>query len=71
MDVTEVFSQPEKSKEKWYGATGYVQDALKAEGVKNPADTAAIMCGVKGMTDDVRAYLISQGVQENRILTNF
>jgi len=64
-------SQPDLGKEEWNGKTGYVQDALKADGVANPEQTAALLCGVKGMTVDVRDYLTSQGVPNEKIFLNF
>ncbi len=37
----------------WDGRSGYVQDALKSDGLVSPASTAALLCGVKGMTEGV------------------
>jgi NAD(P)H-flavin reductase len=37
----------------WDGRSGYVQDALKSDGLDSPASTAALLCGVKGMTEGV------------------
>lgn len=71
MEVIPVMSRPGESKEAWTGKTGYVQDVLKEVGVPNPKQTAALLCGVKGMTEDVKRYLIEQGVPEDKILFNF
>lgn len=71
VEVIPVMSRPGDSKETWNGKSGYVQDALKEVGVPNPKQTAALLCGVKGMTEDVKKYLIEQGVPEDRILFNF
>mmetsp|Transcript_26431 Transcript_26431/g.102994 ORF Transcript_26431/g.102994 Transcript_26431/m.102994 type:complete len:295 (-) Transcript_26431:115-999(-) len=71
VEVIPVMSQPDLGKEEWNGKTGYVQDALKADGVANPEQTAALLCGVKGMTVDVRDYLTSQGVPNEKIFLNF
>ena len=56
----------------WAGATGYVQDALLADGVPSPANSAALLCGMKPMAEAVTAALTEAGVPaEGRILTNF
>lgn len=68
VEVVEVLSQGD---ENWGGKKGYVQDALKEAGVDSPKETAALLCGVKGMVEDVREYLVSVGVREDRILLNF
>lgn len=71
VEVIPVMSRPSESKEGWTGKTGYVQDALKEVGVPNPMQTAALLCGVKDMTKEIKSYLIEQGVPEDRILFNF
>lgn len=71
VEVIPVMSRPKDSTEKWTGRTGYVQDALKDIGVPEPKQTAVLLCGVKGMTEDVKSYLMLQGVPEDRILFNF
>ena len=49
----------------------YVQDALAEAGVEAPGSTAALMCGMKGMTEAVKSTLMGAGVAEDRILMNF
>eukprot|EP00188_Purpureofilum_apyrenoidigerum_P002790 Plantae.Rhodophyta-Purpureofilum_apyrenoidigerum.ctg2853.p1 GENE.Plantae.Rhodophyta-Purpureofilum_apyrenoidigerum.ctg2853~~Plantae.Rhodophyta-Purpureofilum_apyrenoidigerum.ctg2853.p1 ORF type:complete len:296 (+),score=49.56 Plantae.Rhodophyta-Purpureofilum_apyrenoidigerum.ctg2853:271-1158(+) len=71
VEVIPVMSQPDKGTEEWTGRTGYVQDALKEDGVPDPSSTGVLLCGVKGMVEDVKAYLTSQGVPEDQILLNF
>ena len=68
--VVPVLSQP--SGDAWGGRRGYVQDALKADGVPSPANSAALLCGMKPMAEAVTAALTEAGVPaEGRILTNF
>jgi NAD(P)H-flavin reductase len=50
---------------------GYVQDALKEDGVGVPRNTGVLMCGHRGMTEDAKEILLSAGVFEGRILLNF
>jgi NAD(P)H-flavin reductase len=71
IEVIPVLSRPEEAAEKWTGRTGYVQDALKQDGVSSPGETGALLCGVKAMTQDVVSILTDAGVQEERILFNF
>eukprot|EP00178_Gracilaria_changii_P021272 TRINITY_DN63288_c0_g1_i1.p1 TRINITY_DN63288_c0_g1~~TRINITY_DN63288_c0_g1_i1.p1 ORF type:complete len:310 (-),score=41.92 TRINITY_DN63288_c0_g1_i1:585-1514(-) len=69
--IIPVMSRPEEAFDKWDGETGYIQDVLKNVSIDNPSETAALLCGVKGMTEDVTKLLIEAGVPENRILLNF
>lgn len=55
----------------WKGRKGYVQEALKEDGVRVPRNTAVLMCGQKEMAEDVRALCYKAGVLEGRCLTNF
>lgn len=71
IEVIPVMSRPDGSKEPWQGRTGYVQDALKQDGIANPKKTGVLLCGVKGMTEDVKAFCVEAGVAEDRILFNF
>lgn len=66
--VVPVLSLPDGS---WTGKTGYIQDALAKDTVKVPRNTAALLCGQRGMTDNVKDILLSAGVFEGRILLNF
>jgi len=50
---------------------GYVQAALKEDGVASPATTAALLCGMKGMAEAVTGILTDAVVAKERILTNF
>lgn len=71
VEVIPVMSQPDKSKDGWSGRTGYIQDVLKADGIPLPAKTGVILCGVKGMCEDVTKICTDAGVPAERILTNF
>merc|ERR1719232_1330802 len=55
----------------WTGRTGYVQAALKEDGVTAAGATGALLCGMKGMAEGVTAALTAAGVEEGRVLTNF
>lgn len=71
VDVTPVISQPEGTD--WTGATGYVQDVAKAAGAatKDPAKTAVLLCGMKGMAEGVKELCAEAGIDESRVLANF
>lgn len=71
IEVIPVMSQPDKGQEPWDGRKGYIQDALREDGIASPAETGAVLCGVKGMTEEVKKILTDAGVKEDRILFNF
>jgi ferredoxin-NADP reductase len=50
---------------------GYVQAALKEDGVKSPQTTAALLCGMKPMTEEVKSVLAEAGVPTEKVLMNF
>eukprot|EP01041_Mallomonas_annulata_P003800 gene3800-7551_t len=66
--VIPVLSQPSSD---WTGRTGYIQDALRKDTVITPKNSGALLCGQRGMTDNVREILLEAGVFEGRILLNF
>lgn len=71
LNVVPVLSQPSESSS-WTGMTGYIQEMLKGEGaIKVPRNTGALLCGQRGMTDNVKELLLEAGVFEGRILMNF
>lgn len=70
-DGVEVIPVMSRAGEEWGGKRGYVQHVLREMGVDRPKQTAALLCGVKGMTEEVRKYLVEAGVREDRILLNF
>jgi len=49
----------------------YVQQDLSREGVARPRNTGVLLCGQKGMCDDVTKQLAKVGVYDSRMLTNF
>jgi NAD(P)H-flavin reductase len=49
---------------------GRVQDVLWQQGIVNPDNTVALVCGVEEMVHDVRQLLKRVGVKEDRIITN-
>ena len=53
----------------WDGATGYVQDVAKENGV--PKSCGVLMCGMKGMAEGVKALAAESGIDEDKVLTNF
>jgi NAD(P)H-flavin reductase len=68
VEVVPVLSQPPSS---WGGRSGYVQNALEEDGVPIPRNSAALLCGMKGMADSVKDILLKAGVFDGRVLTNF
>jgi NAD(P)H-flavin reductase len=71
IEIIPVMSRPEDAHDSWAGRSGYIQDALKQDGISSPAQTGALLCGVKGMTEDVKLILTSAGVADDRILFNY
>ncbi|GJP42789.1 hypothetical protein CLOM_g2322 [Closterium sp. NIES-68] len=69
VQVIPVFSDPEDG---WTGATGFVQSAYSAATpVADGSKAGAVLCGHKGMAQDVTALLTEQMVPKERILLNF
>lgn len=68
VEVVPIVSQPTEG---YQGRSGYVQTALEEDGVAIPRNSGALMCGMKGMAEAVKANLVKAGVFEGRILTNF
>lgn len=68
VQVVPVISQPDDT---WNGRAGYVQTALEEDGVQIPRNSAALLCGMKGMTENVKELLTKAGVFEGRIMFNF
>ena len=66
--IVPVLSQPSPG---WKGRTGYVQDALKSDGVPVPRNIGVLLCGQRGMVENVKSLLLDAGVFEGRILLNF
>ena len=48
-----------------------MQTALEEDGIAIPRNSAALLCGMKGMTEAVSELLKAAGVFEGRILFNF
>lgn len=79
IEVVPVLSQPttttssssSSSPETWQGRVGYVQTALAEDGVPVPRNSAAFLCGPKGMSDAAKELLLEAGVFEGRILFNY
>jgi NAD(P)H-flavin reductase len=67
-EVVPVLSQPDGS---WKGRAGYVQTALEEDGVAIPRNSGALVVGMKGMAEAVKALLVSAGVFDGRVLFNF
>eukprot|EP00741_Cyanophora_paradoxa_P012902 tig00020629_g12458.t1 len=67
--VTPVVSRPDGTG--WSGATGYVQEAMKKDGVKDASSAVIVMCGVKGMSEAVKELAAEWGVPAEKVLTNF
>jgi len=67
---TVVDNEPEGSD--YVGPTGYVQDLFAAEPPPmDLAKSAAVLCGLKGMVQDMTALLTGGGMPADRVLLNF
>jgi len=66
--VIPVLSKPD---DKWTGKEGYIQDALKEDGIEVPRNTGVLLCGQRGMVDDSKELLLGAGCYEGRLLLNF
>ena len=51
----------------WDGRTGYVQAALAEDGVETPRNTGVLMCGMKGMTEEVCLILLVRPSHHSRL----
>lgn len=71
VQVVPVISKPEECGTEWTGRSGYVQNCLEEDGIAIPRNTAALLCGVKGMTESIKDLLTKSGVFEGRVMTNF
>lgn len=69
IEVHRVISRP-GTDEVWDGPVGYVQDVL-AEVSPEVGRAVALVCGVKDMHAAVSEALVSRGLPEDRVLTNF
>lgn len=67
--IVPVLSQPDDD---WAGERGYVQESFaRAKQIRNPSASGAVLCGHKGMAEDVTSLLASNGVSKEKILKNF
>ena len=46
-------------------------DVAGADGVANPKATAVLLCGMKGMSEGVKAFAEEAGIPEDRVWANF
>ncbi|CAN0071463.1 unnamed protein product [Ectocarpus fasciculatus] len=68
VEVVIVLSQPSES---WTGRTGFVQQAIKEDGIRLPRNSAVLVCGHKEMGDEVKEIALKAGVLDGRVLSNF
>ncbi|CBJ32096.1 conserved unknown protein [Ectocarpus siliculosus] len=68
VEVVVVLSQPSES---WTGRTGFVQQAIKEEGIPLPRNSAVLVCGHKEMAEEVKEIAEKAGVLDGRVLSNF
>ncbi|CAN6238189.1 unnamed protein product [Urochloa humidicola] len=69
LKIIPVLSQPDDS---WKGERGYAQHAfLRAKNIVNPSSTGAVLCGQRQMQEEVTSALVTDGVSQDKILTNF
>lgn len=66
--VIPVLSKPEDA---FKGRRGYVQDILREDGISVPRNSGLLLCGQRGMVEDVKRQCLEAGVFEGRVLLNF
>ncbi|MCB9758683.1 MAG: NAD-binding oxidoreductase [Alphaproteobacteria bacterium] len=69
LTVVPVISRPEGTG--WTGKTGYVQHAYRDAPYPTVNDAVAVLCGVKGMVEEITAMLIGAGLHEDHVLMNY
>lgn len=55
----------------WTGRTGFVQQAIKEDGIRLPRNSGILVCGHPGMAEEVKAYALAAGVLDGRVLSNY
>lgn len=55
----------------WTGRKGYVQEAIKEDGIRLPRNSGVLVCGHAQMGEEVKALALSAGVLDGRVLSNF
>jgi len=69
VEVVPVISKPDGTG--WDGRTGYIQECMKADGIKSGESTAALLCGVNDMVKEAKGVLSESGVPDGNVLMNF
>lgn len=69
IDVIQVCSQPAAGT--WNGTVGRVQHALLAGHAQIDPASAAFVCGMKAMVEDVKAALMKLGLPADRVYQNY
>lgn len=55
----------------WTGRTGFVQQAIKEDGIRLPRNSGVLVCGHKEMGEEVKEIALKAGVLDGRVLSNF
>lgn len=55
----------------WTGRKGFVQQAIKEDGIRVPRNSGVLVCGHKEMGDEVKEIALKAGVLDGRVLSNF
>ena len=55
----------------WTGRTGFVQGALKEDGIRLPRNSALLVCGHPAMGEEAKAIALAAGVLDGRVLSNY
>lgn len=55
----------------WTGRTGFVQQAIKEDGIRLPRNSGVLVCGHKEMGEEVKEMALKAGVLDGRVLSNF
>jgi NAD(P)H-flavin reductase len=67
--IIPTISKPEGTN--WDGRTGYVQKCMMEDGIKSPASTGVLICGVNDMVKEAKEMLLEAGVKPEMVLMNF
>ncbi|HYF50531.1 MAG TPA: hypothetical protein VEJ63_14060 [Planctomycetota bacterium] len=69
--VTVIQSCSRPAEGTWDGATGRIQQALKAQKPKVNADSAVFVCGMKPMVEELKSVFGELGLSPGRVFQNF
>ena len=68
LKVVHTITRPERSKEKWNGRVGGIDEALILEHLKDPSKTLFYVCGTPSMVTNMTNLLRRMGIDSSRIM---